>query len=157
MGQFGSLLLATSRSSQRKMLAIITITLLLSTLGNAYPQPQGIWQSYDPDAYSAYYTGASPADLAKQKERVAIIMNDIEEFIASIGDTDTSANFKAALPGIKSNIERTISNAASIPGSSMFQWLSDEEFEAFREKQQKIFKSSTDLSSLLGGLNFFSL
>ena len=131
--------------------------LSISTYMFQFQQPQFNWQSYDPNAYSAYYTGASPAELSKQKERVAIIMNDIEEFIESIGDTDTSANFKAALPGIKSNIERTISNAASIPGSSMFQWLSDEEFEAFRERQKKIFASSTDLSSLLGGLNFFSL
>merc|ERR1712170_277503 len=139
------------------MLAIVTITLIFATLGSAYPQPQFNWQSYDPNAYSAYCTGASPAESSKQKERVAIIMNDIEEFIESIGDSGTSANFKSALPGIKSNIERTISNAASIPGSSMFQWLSDEEFEAFRERQKKIFASSTDLSSLLGGLNFFSL
>ena len=120
-------------------------------------QPQYNWQSYDPNAYSSYYTGASPIESSKQQERVNIIMKDIEEFIESIGDTGTSANFKAALPGIKSNIERTISNAASIPGSSMFQWLSDEDFEAYREKQKKIFESSTDLSSLLGGLNFFSL
>ena len=81
-------------------------------------------------------------------------MKDIEEFIESIGDEETSTNFKAALPGIISNVESTIANAASVPGSSKFEWLSDEEFEAYRERQKKIFNSSADLSSLLGDLDF---
>ena len=81
-------------------------------------------------------------------------MKDIKEFIESIGDEETSANFKAALPGIVNNVEKTIANAASIPGSSKFEWLSDEEFEAYRERQKKIFASSADLSALLGDLKF---
>ena len=106
-----------------------------------------------PRNYASFYAGANPTQYSKQKERVNIIMKDIEEFIESIGDEETSANFKAALPGILSNVESTIANAASVPGSSKFEWLSDEEFAAYRERQKKIFNSSADLSGLLGDLD----
>ena len=108
-----------------------------------------------PGNYASFYAGANPTQYSKQKERVELIMKDIEEFIESIGDEETSANFKAALPGIVNNVEKTIANAANVPGSSKFEWLSDDEFAAYREKQKKIFNSSADLSALLSDLTFF--
>ena len=108
-----------------------------------------------PRNYASFYAGANPTQYSKQKERVNIIMKDIEAFISSIGDEETSAKFKAALPGILSNVESTIANAANVPGSSNFEWLSDEEFAAYRERQNQIFKTSGDLSAQLSGLKFY--
>ena len=121
-----------------------------------YTQPSYYYGQY-PQRYTPYVyqapAPASPTQYSKQKERIDIIMKDIEAFISSIGDEETSAKFKAALPGILSNVESTIANAANVPGSSNFEWLSDEEFAAYRERQKKIFNSSADLSGLLGDLD----
>ena len=116
--------------------------------------PQRYTQQYTPYVYQAT-APATPTQYSKQKERIDIIMKDIEEFILSIGDEETSAKFKAALPGILSNVESTIANAANVPGSSNFEWLSDEEFAAYRERQNQIFKTSGDLSAQLSGLKFY--
>ena len=123
-----------------------------------YTQPSYYYGQY-PQRYTPYVyqapAPASPTQYSKQKERIDIIMKDIEAFISSIGDEETSAKFKAALPGILSNVESTIANAANVPGSSNFEWLSDEEFAAYRERQNQIFKTSGDLSAQLSGLKFY--
>ena len=123
-----------------------------------YTQPSYYYGQY-PQQYTPYVyqapAPASPTQYSKQKERIDIIMKDIEAFILSIGDEETSAKFKAALPGILSNVESTIANAANVPGSSNFEWLSDEEFAAYRERQNQIFKTSGDLSAQLSGLKFY--
>merc|ERR1712213_38548 len=139
MGQLGSTLISIAHQ-EIKMLSVVAVT-LFAALANAqyyYTQPSYYYGQY-PQRYTQQYTPyvyqatapATPTQYSKQKERIDIIMKDIEEFILSIA------------------------NAASVPGSSNFEWLSDEEFAAYREKQNQIFKTSGDLSAQLSGLKFY--
>ena len=67
---------------------------------------------------------------------------------------ETSAKFKAAIPSIVAYVEKSIAQAANTPGAAAVQPVSDADFAAYREKQNKIFATSGDLSALLSNLKF---
>ena len=100
-----------------------------------------------PTSYTSFYAGANPVGYSTTKERINILLKDIEGYIDSFGDAETSAKFKAAIPSIVAYVEKSIAQAANTPGAAAVQPVSDADFAAYREKQNKIFATSGDLSA----------
>jgi len=107
-----------------------------------------------PTSYTSFYAGANPVGYSTTKERINILLKAIEGYIDSFGDAETSAKFKAAIPSIVAYVEKSIGIAQAANTPAAVQPVSDADFAAYREKQNKIFATSGDLSALLSNLKF---
>ena len=79
------------------------------------------------------------------KDRLNIILQDVEGFIDTLGNRQVSVNFKALLPKVKSLVEYTVTQCQTAPGPDISLLSSDAEFAAYREKQNQIFKTVGDV------------
>ena len=122
---------------------IVCLTLIISNLFlQQYPY-HGYYSPY------VYQVPASQVELqvgpSLVKDRLNIILQDVEGFIDTLGNRQVSVNFKALLPKVKSLVEYTVTQCQTAPGPDISLLSSDAEFAAYREKQNQIFKTVGDV------------
>ena len=95
---------------------------------------------------------SDPANVAKSKDQLNSLLGDIQSFIDSFGNPEASAKYVESLPAINEAFENSVAAAEGIPGTVQRQPTPDAEFASFRDKQNKIFTATSDLSAQLAGL-----